>query len=124
MGWVNALARRYGDPTWAGVLVERAVARGPGSDAALRLLPAMDVRLSDRDRSTLGEEVLAVIEKGLDESYLESTAVLADTPALRERLLAAYLNARDPEVERRAWWAINAIRRRVQGGWPEVDAGA
>lgn len=119
--WVEVLAGRCGDEAWAGRLVERAVAQGAGSAAALRLLPALDAALSDVDRDVLGQHLLAIVEQGGDESYLESTAVLLDSPRLRERLLAAYLGAPDAEVERRAWWAINAIRRHGRGGWPEVD---
>jgi hypothetical protein len=121
--WVEPLTARYADPEWAHQLIHTAVIGGSGREAALRLLRALKVELSDTERSALAPVILGVIASGDDESYLERIAVLVDSPAFRARLREAYDGARDDETRRRAWWAMNAIRRFSPGGWPELERG-
>jgi hypothetical protein len=119
--WVRVLTARYADPAWIARVVGLAVNGGPDQVAGLRLLPAMPNDPPGQDRQVLASLVLRVIDEGGDESFLESTAVLADSPAFREALSNVYRSAVDREVRRRAWWAINAIRRFGDRGWPESE---
>lgn len=119
--WVRAFTGRYADGVWIEGLLERAVGGGRDSGAVLRLLSGVRIRPTEEQRRTLGSLVLRQIERGDDEDWLESTAVLADGPAFREALVEAYRTATMPDERRRAWWAINAIRRTARDGWPPDD---
>lgn len=119
--WVRPYVGRYGDIEWIDRLLTRAVAGGRDPGTALRLLSAVRVAPSEEQRRVLGSLVLRAIPRGEDEDWLESTAVLADTPAFRDELVEVYQAASDPDERRRAWWAINAIRRSARDGWPGDD---
>jgi hypothetical protein len=112
---------RYGDTEWIDRLLASAVAGGRDRSAALRLLSAVRVAPSEGQRRVLGSLVLGEIPRGEDEDWLESTAVLADSPGFRDELIEAYNAAFDSDERRRAWWAINAIRRSARDGWPGDD---
>ena len=119
--WVRAFMRRYADQPWVDRLLGRAVEGGRDSGTALRLLSGVRIAPTADQRRTMGSLVLRQIERGDDEDWLESTAVLADSPAFRDELITAYRTAIEPDERRRAWWAINAIRRTAQDGWPPDD---
>ena len=119
--WVRAFMGRYADQSWVDGLLERAVRGGRDSGAALRLLSGVRIQPTEEQRRTLGSLVLRQIERGDDEDWLETTAVLADGPAFRNELIEAYRAAIEPDEQRRAWWAINAIRRAARDGWPPDD---
>jgi hypothetical protein len=119
--WVRAFMGRYADQSWVDGLLERAVGGGRDSGTALRLLSGVRIQPTAEQRRTLGSLVLRQIERGDDEDWLESTAALADSPAFREQLVEAYRTAIEPDERRRAWWAINAIRRTARDGWPPED---
>jgi hypothetical protein len=116
--WVRPYVGRYGDIEWTDRLLARAVGGGPESGKALRLLSALPVAPSEEQRRVLAFLVVREIRHGEDEGWLESTAVLADSPAFRDELIEAYNGASTSDEQRRAWWAINAIRRSVRDGWP------
>jgi hypothetical protein len=119
--WVRPYVGRYGDIEWIDRLLTRAVADGRDRRSALRLLSAVRVAPSEEQRRVLGSLVLREIPRGEDEDWLESTAVLADSPGFRGELIEAYNAASDSDERRRAWWAINAIRRSARDGWPGDD---
>jgi hypothetical protein len=116
--WVGQVARRYADDRWLASLLDRAAGSGSDAPAALRLLGKVPAPPTEVQRRALASHVLSQVATGDDETWLESTAVLADSPDLRRDLLSAYQSAGDPEVQRRAGWAINAIRRAARDGWP------
>lgn len=120
-GWVRPYVARYGDVEWVDRLLARAVGGGRDGGSALRLLGAVRVAPSEEQRRVLASLVLGEIQRGEDEGWLESTAILADSQAFRDELVEAYQAASDPDVRRRAWWAINAIRRSARDGWPSDD---
>jgi hypothetical protein len=119
--WVRSFMGRYADQPWVDGLLEQAVGGGRETGAALRLLSGVRLQPTEEQRRTLGSLVLRQIERGDDEDWLESTAVLADGPAFREALVEVYRTATEPDERRRAWWAINAIRRTARDGWPPGD---
>ena len=119
--WVRRLAGRYRDSEWIDRLLARATSGGHETGTALRLLSGVRLAPSAQQRRALASLVLREIQRGDVEDWLESTAVLADSPAFRDELMEAYDAASEPDIRRRAWWAINAIRRNATDGWPGVD---
>lgn len=114
--WVERIARRHRDATWAASLLDRATSDAPDARAALRLLWAAGATPSSTQKAVLGQAVLREIES--DGDSFEPVAVLADTPGLRNDLVALYRRAEDPDLRLRTWWAINAIRRSSGDDWP------
>ena len=119
--WVRPYVGRYGDVEWIDRLLTRATGGGRDTGPALRLLSAVRVAPTEDQRRALAVLVLRDIPRGEDESWLESTAILADSPTFRDELIEAYKAASNPDERRRAWWAINAIRRSARDGWPGDD---
>jgi hypothetical protein len=119
--WVRAFTRRYADGRWLDDLLGRALKGGRDGGVALRLLSGVRIAPTEDQRRALASLVLREIQRGDEEDWLESTAILADSPRFREELLDAYRAASEPDQRRRAWWAINAIRRSARDGWPPED---
>lgn len=116
-GWVRPAVRRYGDDAWIETLLSRAVGGGQDAGPALKLLSAVRIDPTEDERATLASLVLRAIETGNDEGWLESTARAADSPSFRGALSEAYASASNPDVRRRAGWAIHAIRRSANDRW-------
>jgi hypothetical protein len=116
--WANRLAIRYGDEAWFAELLERVCAGGPDIEPALRLLTSVRPTPSEAQRRALGELVLRVVETDDPSGGLEWAAIFADSPDLRDSLLAAYRLANDNGVRERAWLAIQTIRFDTQSDWP------
>ncbi len=114
--WVEHIARRHRDATWAASLLDRATSDAPDANAALRLLWAAGAIPSSAQKAVLGRAVLHEIQS--DGVSFEPVAVLADTPGLRNDLVELYRRAEDPDLRQRTWWAINAIRQSTGDDWP------
>ena len=114
--WVERIARRHRDATWAASLLDRATSDARDARAALRLLWAAGATPSSTQKLVLGRAVLHEIQS--DGVSFEPVAVLADTPGLRNDLVELYRRAEDPDLRLRTWWAINAIRRSTGDDWP------
>ena len=109
--WVGQLAWRFWSEDWEADLVRVAIDGAPGSEAALRVLSGVPrLRLEPVQRQRLADQVLRVVQHGENESWLEGIAPSVDSPALRAALVEA-LQRPEPDVRRRAWWALNAMRR-------------
>ena len=116
--WIGSAARRHGDRSWIGQLLARALAPGPDRSTSLRLLTSVAIEPTDAQREALGSLVLEAVRRDEDNDWIEGIAVQADHPALRVELISAYLAASDEDERRLTWWAINAIRRTANDGWP------
>ena len=116
--WIRATVRRHGDRAWIAQLLARALAPGSDRDAALRLLTSVGFEPTDDQREALGSLVLEALKRDTDNDWIEGIAAQADHPAFRAYLIAAHLAATDEDVRRLTWWAINAIRRTANDGWP------
>src|SRR5438093_7404276 len=99
-------------------MLDRALVPGPDQDAALRLLTSVRIDTTPPQREALATLVLKAIKRDDDNDWVEGIAANADHPAFREALVAAYKAAADDDKRRLAWWAINAIRRSADDGWP------
>lgn len=117
-GWVRPYVSRYGDADWIERLLARAVGGGRDQEPALRLLSAVRVTPTEEQRQVLASLVLREIALGENAPWLERTAILADSATFRHELIEAHKAASGPDERRRAWWAINAIRRSARDGWP------
>ncbi|MEA2827865.1 MAG: hypothetical protein QOG43_2304 [Actinomycetota bacterium] len=109
--WVGELASRFWSAEWSRELAMAALDAGPEADAARRVL--VDVPRAEIDddlRPGFRRLLLGVVDEGGDESWFEGLAPLVDDPDL-QRALAERMEHPDGGVRRRAWWALNAIRR-------------
>ncbi|HEV8545190.1 MAG TPA: hypothetical protein VGQ64_02755 [Candidatus Limnocylindrales bacterium] len=117
-GWIRRDVQRYGDQLWFDRLLERALTPGHAQNTALRLLTSFRIHPTQPQREMLATLVLEAVKSDEDNDWIEGITASADHPAFREALIAAYLSASDDDERRLTWWAINAIRRTADDGWP------
>lgn len=112
--WVGELASRFWSARWSRELAKAALDGGPDAEAARRLLVQVPQAEIDEDlRPGFRRLLLAVVDDGGDESWFEGMAPLVDDPDLR-RALGERMDHPADGVRRRAWWALNAIRREAE----------
>ena len=109
--WPERLAIRLASADWIATLLDEIRTNGPDRQAALVVVSCQSTLAASTDDFDLLRRVLIdVVRHGGDERGLESMAQLVDSPALRTEL-EQLLEDANAEVQRRAWWARNAIRR-------------
>ena len=109
--WPGRLAIRLASVDWIATLLDEIRTHGPDRHAALFVIShqsTLAVSLDDFD--LLRRMLIDVVRHGGDERGLESMAQLVDSPTLRAEL-EQLMDDHDRHVQRRAWWARNAIRR-------------
>jgi hypothetical protein len=111
--WSVRLATRFWSDDWAQELLMSGLQDGTESAPALRVLAKRPgpLPIDDAQKRELGELVLTVVDNGRDETWFEGAAIVADTPELRRSLAQSLERATQDGVRRRAFWALNAIRR-------------
>ena len=113
-GWVGELASRFWSAEWSRELAVAALGSSPQADAARRILVKVPRAEIDEDlRPGFRRLLLGVVDEGGDESWFEGLAPMVDDPDLG-RALGERMEHADDGVRRRAWWALNAIRREAE----------
>lgn len=105
--WIQRLLPTIENEPWVRSIIDGAVDdRDP---RCLRLISELrTANLDRRAAEALAELVLDAVRRGEDTTWLEGVAPLARRDGLLESLEALRASP-DPDVQRRAWWAVRAI---------------